>query len=152
MQNCRISHSYFISFYLITQLWWVIMILRCLSQCPSIYLSDVNQYLPYVFGQTGLSNSLHPDETLQNAVSHQDLHCLPLLLQFLDTNSRTSMVRSWGVWILSVHMVSHLYFLLICQKIARWITSSADTNKTTPIGAVWPRFALRAWVYRGSFL
>ena len=33
------------------------------------------------------ANSLDPDETPQNAASHLGLHCLPLILQFLDTTS-----------------------------------------------------------------
>ena len=36
-------------------------------------------YLPNVFGQTGLSKHVDPDEMLQNVVSHQGLHCLPLI-------------------------------------------------------------------------
>ena len=32
------------------------------------------------------ANSVHPDETPQNAASHQDLHCLPLIQQFLNNN------------------------------------------------------------------
>ena len=61
------------------------------------------------------ANSLDPDETLRNAVSHLGLHCLPLIQQFLDTTSgsklywfkfRTYMVRSWGVRILRVNTVA----------------------------------------------
>ena len=33
------------------------------------------------------ANSIDPDETPQNAASHLDLHCLPLIQQFLDTTS-----------------------------------------------------------------
>ena len=33
------------------------------------------------------ANSVDPDETPQNAASHQNLHCLPLIQQFLDTPS-----------------------------------------------------------------
>ena len=32
-------------------------------------------------------NSVDPDETLQNAESHQGLHCLPFIQQFLDKTS-----------------------------------------------------------------
>ena len=42
-------------------------------------------YLQYLFGQTARANSVDSDETPQNAASHQDLHCLPLIHQFLDT-------------------------------------------------------------------
>ena len=31
------------------------------------------------------ANSVDPDEILQNVASHQGLHCLPLIQQFLDT-------------------------------------------------------------------
>ena len=31
------------------------------------------------------ANSVDPDEMPQNAPSHQGLHCLPLIQQFLDT-------------------------------------------------------------------
>ena len=31
------------------------------------------------------ANSVDPDEMLQNAVSNQGLHCLPLTQQYLDT-------------------------------------------------------------------
>ena len=31
------------------------------------------------------AKSVDPDETLQNATSHQGLHCLPLIQQSLDT-------------------------------------------------------------------
>ena len=31
------------------------------------------------------ANGVEPDEMLQNAASHQDLHCLTLIQQFLDT-------------------------------------------------------------------
>ena len=30
------------------------------------------------------ANSVDPDETPQNAASHQGLHCFPLIQQFLD--------------------------------------------------------------------
>ena len=30
------------------------------------------------------ANSIDPDEMSQNVVSHQGLHCLPLIQQFLD--------------------------------------------------------------------
>ena len=33
------------------------------------------------------ANTLDPDEMPQKAVSHQGLHCLPLIQQFLDTTS-----------------------------------------------------------------
>ena len=33
------------------------------------------------------ANSVNPDEMLQNAASHQGLHCLPLFQQFLDKTS-----------------------------------------------------------------
>ena len=33
------------------------------------------------------ANSVDPDEMLQNAASHQDLHCLSLIQQILDTTS-----------------------------------------------------------------
>ena len=33
------------------------------------------------------TNSAEPDETPQNAASHQGLLCLPLIQQFLDTTS-----------------------------------------------------------------
>ena len=33
------------------------------------------------------ANSLDLDETPQNVVSHQGLHCLPLVQQFLNTTS-----------------------------------------------------------------
>ena len=33
------------------------------------------------------ANSVDPDETSQNAASHQGLHCLSLIYQFLDTTS-----------------------------------------------------------------
>ena len=33
------------------------------------------------------TNSADPDETPQNVASHQGLHCLPLIQQFLDTTS-----------------------------------------------------------------
>ena len=33
------------------------------------------------------ANSVDPDEMLQNAASHQGLHCLPIIQQFLDTTS-----------------------------------------------------------------
>ena len=33
------------------------------------------------------ANSVDPDEMPQNAASHQGLHCLPLIQQFLDTTS-----------------------------------------------------------------
>ena len=56
------------------------------------------------------ANSVDPVETPQNAASHQGLHCLPLIQQFLDTNCicsnfRTSTVRSWAVQILRVNTV-----------------------------------------------
>ena len=61
--------------------------------------------LLYVFGQTGLS---------KRGVSHQSLHCLPLIQLFQTqhwvvnstySNVLISMVRSWGVWMLRVNMV-----------------------------------------------
>ena len=33
------------------------------------------------------ANSVDPDETPQNAASHQGLQCLPVIQQFLDTRS-----------------------------------------------------------------
>ena len=33
------------------------------------------------------ANSVDPDETPQNEASHQGLHCLSLIQQFLDTTS-----------------------------------------------------------------
>ena len=42
-------------------------------------------YLPYVFGQTGLSKQWDPNEIAQNVVSRQGLYCLLLIQQFLDT-------------------------------------------------------------------
>ena len=45
-------------------------------------------YLQYVFGQTDRQASakcIDPDEMSQNVASHQGLHCLPLIQQFLDT-------------------------------------------------------------------
>ena len=33
------------------------------------------------------ANTVDPDETPQNAASHQGLHCLPLIQQVLDTTS-----------------------------------------------------------------
>ena len=37
------------------------------------------------------ANSVDPDETPQNVVSHQGLHCLPLIQQFLDTTSGSNL-------------------------------------------------------------
>ena len=58
--------------------------------------------------------TVDPDETPQKAVSHQDLNCLPLIQQFLDTSGskfylflRISMVRRCGVQILRVSMVRY---------------------------------------------
>ena len=31
------------------------------------------------------ANTVDPDKTLQNAASHQGLHCMPLIQQILDT-------------------------------------------------------------------
>ena len=71
-------------------------------------------YHMYLDRQAG-TNSLDSDETPRNAASHQSLHCLPLIQQFLDTTSgsklylfkfRTSIVRSWGVRILRINMVT----------------------------------------------
>ena len=39
------------------------------------------------FNWQAWSNSVDPDETPQNAATHQSLHCLPLVQQFLDTTS-----------------------------------------------------------------
>ena len=33
------------------------------------------------------ANIVDPDEMLQNVASHQGLHCLPIIQQFLDTTS-----------------------------------------------------------------
>ena len=41
-------------------------------------------YLVYSDRQAG-ANSVDPDETPQNVASHQGLHCLPLIQQFLGT-------------------------------------------------------------------
>ena len=35
-------------------------------------------------GRQARANSVDPGETPQNAASHQGLHCLPLIQQFLD--------------------------------------------------------------------
>ena len=37
------------------------------------------------------ANSVDPDEMPQNVASHQGLHCLPLIQQFLDTVSRSKL-------------------------------------------------------------
>ena len=44
-------------------------------------------YLLYVFGQKARANRVDPDETPQNAASHQGLFCLALTQQILDTIS-----------------------------------------------------------------
>ena len=41
-------------------------------------------YLMYSDSQTW-ANSVDSDEMPQKATSHQGLHCLPLIMQFLDT-------------------------------------------------------------------
>ena len=41
------------------------------------------QYLPYVFGSQIWANSVDPDDMLQNAASHQGLHCLPVIQQLV---------------------------------------------------------------------
>ena len=43
-------------------------------------------YRMYLEGQAW-ANSVDPDETPQNVASHQGLHCLPLIQQFIDTAS-----------------------------------------------------------------
>ena len=50
-------------------------------------------YLPYVFEQRDLRNSVDPDEMPQNAASHQGLHCLLLIQQFLDTTSGSKLLE-----------------------------------------------------------
>ena len=37
-------------------------------------------------GRRAQANSVDPDEMPQNVASHQGLHCLPLIQQFLDTS------------------------------------------------------------------
>ena len=80
-------------------------------------------YLLYVFGQTSLNKQCRPDEMPQNVASHQGLHCLPPIQQFLDTtlgsklylNFRISMVRSWGVdsntWLVLVFTICMYYHI-----------------------------------------
>ena len=38
------------------------------------------------------ANSADPDEMLQNTASHDGLHCLPLIQQFLDTTSGSKLL------------------------------------------------------------
>ena len=86
------------------------------SKLLSKPITEYHIYQLYSDRQTW-ANSVDPDEMLQNAASHQGLHCLPLIQQFLDTtsgskctcsNSRTSMVQSWGVQILKVNTVKNM--------------------------------------------
>ena len=37
------------------------------------------------------TNSVNPDQTLQHTGSDEDLYCLPLIQQFLDTSATNSM-------------------------------------------------------------
>ena len=67
----------------------------------------INSYCIYhkYSDRHALANNVDPDETPQNAASHQCMHCLSLIQQLLDTveqlvvncissNFRTSMVSS----------------------------------------------------------
>ena len=54
---------------------------------PKFSLKNKILYLPYVYRQTAWANGVDPDETPQNAASHQGLHCMPLIQQFLYTTS-----------------------------------------------------------------
>ena len=47
----------------------------------------INRIFRMFSERQALANSVDPDETPQNAASHQGLHCLPLNQQFLDTTS-----------------------------------------------------------------
>ena len=77
-------------------------------------VKQVQQYHIYLmYSDTGLSKQCRPNEMLQNAASHQGLHCLPHIQQFLDTTSKLYlfkfyMVRlRWCVQILRVYMVRY---------------------------------------------
>ena len=75
---------------------------------PFSLFSRVPGHPVYVFDLTGLSKQCRPRWDIANAVSHQGLHCLPLIQLFYTqhwivsctcSNFELSMVRSWGVWI-----------------------------------------------------
>ena len=56
-----------------------------------IYLKSTDIILPYFYciysDRQAWENSVDPYETPQNVASHQGLHCLPLIKQFLDITS-----------------------------------------------------------------
>ena len=70
-------------------------------------------YLLYVFRQKDLSKQCRPRWDAAECSISSGLYCLPLYQQFLDillgnctcSNFRTSMVRCWGVGILTVNTV-----------------------------------------------
>ena len=74
-----------------------------------IYLS-YHIYYMYLDRQAW-ANSVDPDEMLQNAASHQGLHCLPFIQQCLDTTSIVNCTNFsnfrivWGVQIFRVNIV-----------------------------------------------
>ena len=57
---------------------------KLLPNILSVKDKDVS-YLPYYSDRQAWANNVDPDERLQNAASHQGLHCLPLIQQFLGT-------------------------------------------------------------------
>ena len=55
----------------------------------SAYTQTIDRipYLTMYSDRHAWANSVDPDETPQNAASHQGLHCLLIVQQFLDTTS-----------------------------------------------------------------
>ena len=56
----------------------------------SIYRMSYSIYRKYLDKQA-CTNSVDPDEMLQHTASHQGLLCLPLIQQFLDTTTGSTL-------------------------------------------------------------
>ena len=63
------------------------MLLHCSYLSINIIYSIYTKYLDRQAG----TNSVDPDQMLQNAASDQGLHCLPLIQQFLDKSIDSKM-------------------------------------------------------------
>ena len=98
--------------------------------CPKILLP----YLPYVFGQTGLSKQFRPRwDAAERGVSsgstlfatHPAIFTQHWVVNCTGSNFRTYMVRSWGVRILWVNTVPVDMFHILFD----WVVNSIDTDQ-----------------------
>ena len=66
-----------------------------LTNSPELVRQAFGSIYIECLSHSGQTNSVDPDETPQNAASHQGLHCLPFIHQFLLTSQVLLVQQVW---------------------------------------------------------